>query len=71
MGSPNGGGSGGGQAGRTGAPPATPASPKANLLGGSGRMLNVAQKVLSIIGTVPCIGNACPDSEQQAYLHSP
>ncbi|MEK4429117.1 contractile injection system protein, VgrG/Pvc8 family [Paenibacillus sp. FSL M7-0802] len=52
-GSPNGGSSRGGQAGKAGASPATPTSPKVNLLGG---ILNVAQKALSIIGTVPVLG---------------
>ncbi|AUS25277.1 phage baseplate assembly protein V [Paenibacillus polymyxa] len=52
-GSPKGGSSGGGQAGKAGTSPTTPASPKANLLGG---VLNVAQKALSIIGTIPVLG---------------
>ncbi len=54
-GSPSEQGSGSSKPGKAGASPATPASPKANLLGG---MLNVAQKALSIIGTIPVLGTS-------------
>ncbi|KEO80014.1 hypothetical protein EL23_00270 [Paenibacillus polymyxa] len=52
-GSPSEQGSGSSKPGKVGVSPAASASPKANLLGG---MLNVAQKALSIIGTVPVLG---------------
>ncbi|MGM1019191.1 MAG: phage baseplate assembly protein V [Bacillota bacterium] len=52
-GSPSEQGSGSSKAGKANTSPAASASPKANLLGG---ILNVAQKALSIIGTVPMLG---------------
>ncbi|WP_025721243.1 phage baseplate assembly protein V [Paenibacillus sp. 1-18] len=52
-GSPSEQGSGSSKPGKAGVSHAASASPKANLLGG---MLNVAQKALSIIGTIPVLG---------------